>query len=96
MVVEIQIPRDPSGPICDFCSDPLLMATDFYCHPFSLFYPNGEEYVDSGVWAACPTCVPLVQARDEKAIMQRLVNRFPRLPLGTARAMLNAFWSNQI
>lgn len=59
----------PSGPVCDFCSDPKVVAA-LPCEDFA-FQKNPAEHSSIGAWAACETCDKLI--REEK--WEELLNR---------------------
>jgi len=80
--LNIAVVAPPSGPLCDFCSQPEVHAVhtcqDFVHEKFKTEFGclNSESI---GSWAACRACDELIQAEQWERLLDRSVGRFVEL-----------------
>jgi len=62
-------------PECDFCSNP-NPRHGFHNRAFGVRTAKGLIDVEAGIWAACDTCAPLIEAGEWETLIDRVLEKY--------------------
>ena len=72
--IKLKIVPPPSGPICDFCSDPEVYSS-LPCESFT--FPEGNWVHESlDHWAACKECDRLIREEKWEELLERSITKY--------------------